>query len=163
MRAVIIQVPVNFYTKKAFNLVVFNRRPSFNFPQNLQYEYINETFGYGTIDLLCDIGGTLSLLMGASLLTCCELLEIASVSVFKNCCCCGLIAKRPSSPSVTNKSSSGSSSSGRIRRMLRSSSSKANNNKGTNNMAMEGSPSIGANTAGVLGLNNGDIAPREEV
>ena len=42
--------------------------------------------GYGTIDLLCDVGGTLSLLMGASLLTCCELLEVAWIVVAKKCC-----------------------------------------------------------------------------
>ena len=42
--------------------------------------------GYGTIDLLCDVGGTLSLLMGASLLTCCELLEVAWIYLFQKCC-----------------------------------------------------------------------------
>lgn len=54
--------------------------------QNLQYEFIKEELGYGPQDLLCDIGGTLSLLMGASLLTCCELLEVAWFSVIQNCC-----------------------------------------------------------------------------
>ena len=54
--------------------------------QNLEYEYIREDLGYGTIDLLCDVGGTLSLLMGASLLTCCELLEVAWLILVKKCC-----------------------------------------------------------------------------
>ena len=53
--------------------------------QNLEYEYIREDLGYGTIDLLCDVGGTLSLLMGASLLTCCELLEVAWIMLVKKC------------------------------------------------------------------------------
>ena len=44
--------------------------------QSLEFEFIKEEVGYGTIDLLCDVGGTLSLLMGASLLTCCELFEV---------------------------------------------------------------------------------------
>ena len=42
--------------------------------------------GYGTIDLLCDVGGTLSLLMGASLLTCCELLEVAWIYLLQKFC-----------------------------------------------------------------------------
>ena len=54
--------------------------------QNLEFEYIKEDVGYGTIDLLCDVGGTLSLLMGASLLTCCELLEVAWIVMAKKCC-----------------------------------------------------------------------------
>jgi hypothetical protein len=54
--------------------------------QNLEFEFIREDLGYGTIDLLCDIGGTLSLLMGASLLTCCELLEVAWIMLVKKCC-----------------------------------------------------------------------------
>ena len=54
--------------------------------QNLEFEYIKEDVGYGTIDLLCDVGGTLSLLMGASLLTCCELLEVAWFVMVKKCC-----------------------------------------------------------------------------
>ena len=54
--------------------------------QNLEFEYIREEVGYGTIDLLCDVGGTLSLLMGASLLTCCELLEVAWIYLFQKCC-----------------------------------------------------------------------------
>ena len=41
--------------------------------------------GYGTIDLFCDVGGTLSLLMGASLLTCCELLEVAWIYLLQKC------------------------------------------------------------------------------
>ena len=57
----------------------------FLFLQNLEYEFIKEDVGYGTIDLLCDVGGTLSLLMGASLLTCCELLEVAWIVVAKKC------------------------------------------------------------------------------
>ena len=63
--------------------------PSFTFFlsfQNLEFEYIKEDVGYGTIDLLCDVGGTLSLLMGASLLTCCELLEVAWIVMAKKCC-----------------------------------------------------------------------------
>ena len=56
------------------------------FFQNLEFEYIKEDVGYGTIDLLCDVGGTLSLLMGASLLTCCELLEVAWIVMVKKCC-----------------------------------------------------------------------------
>jgi len=51
----------------------------------LQYEYIKEELGYGTIDLLCDVGGTLSLLMGASLLTCCELFEVAWYFLYRKC------------------------------------------------------------------------------
>ncbi len=54
--------------------------------QTLQYEFIREEVGYGTIDLLCDVGGTLSLLMGASLLTCCELLEVAWLAALRGCC-----------------------------------------------------------------------------
>ena len=54
--------------------------------QNLQFEFIKEEVGYGTIDLLCDIGGTLSLLMGASVLTCCELFEVAWVSLCYTTC-----------------------------------------------------------------------------
>ena len=54
--------------------------------QNLEFEFIKEDVGYGTIDLLCDVGGTLSLLMGASLLTCCELLEVAWIVMAKKCC-----------------------------------------------------------------------------
>ncbi len=53
--------------------------------QNLQFEFIKEEVGYGTIDLLCDVGGTLSLLMGASLLTCCELLEVAWFTSVQTC------------------------------------------------------------------------------
>ena len=56
------------------------------FFQNLQFEFIKEEIGYGTIDLLCDIGGTLSLLMGASVLTCCELLEVAWFTLVQMCC-----------------------------------------------------------------------------
>ena len=52
----------------------------------MEFEYIKEDVGYGTIDLLCDVGGTLSLLMGASLLTCCELLEVAWIVMAKKCC-----------------------------------------------------------------------------
>ncbi|XP_059087642.1 acid-sensing ion channel 1-like [Tigriopus californicus] len=63
--------------------------------QNLQYEFIKETVGYGTIDLLCDIGGTLSLLMGASLLTCCELLEVAWMSLVSKCRPCRRQDKQP--------------------------------------------------------------------
>lgn len=54
--------------------------------KSLEFEFIREELGYGTIDLLCDIGGTLSLLMGASLLTCCELLEVAWFMLVKKCC-----------------------------------------------------------------------------
>ena len=57
-----------------------------SFPQNLQFEFIKEEVGYGTIDLLCDIGGTLSLLMGASVLTCCELFEVAWCTIVNKCC-----------------------------------------------------------------------------
>ena len=52
----------------------------------MEFEYIREEVGYGTIDLLCDVGGTLSLLMGASLLTCCELLEVAWIYLLQKCC-----------------------------------------------------------------------------
>jgi len=54
--------------------------------QSLEFEFIKEEVGYGTIDLLCDVGGTLSLLMGASLLTCCELFEVAWIYIVQKCC-----------------------------------------------------------------------------
>ena len=65
-----------------FHSVILGCRSFF---QNLQFEFIKEEVGYGTIDLLCDIGGTLSLLMGASLLTCCELVEVAWCAVVNKC------------------------------------------------------------------------------
>ncbi|XP_065345770.1 acid-sensing ion channel 4-like isoform X2 [Cloeon dipterum] len=47
------------------------------FYAELAYEVIQEEYAYTMIALLCDIGGTLGLLMGASVLTVCELLEVA--------------------------------------------------------------------------------------
>ena len=68
--------------------------PHFPCLQNLQFEFIKEEVGYGTIDLLCDVGGTLSLLMGASLLTCCELLEVAWFTSVQTCSRKGRRVKR---------------------------------------------------------------------
>ena len=74
--------------KNRFTLSIISIHPLLFFLsfQNLEFEYIKEDVGYGTIDLLCDVGGTLSLLMGASLLTCCELLEVAWIVMAKKCC-----------------------------------------------------------------------------
>ncbi|XP_065347141.1 acid-sensing ion channel 1C-like isoform X1 [Cloeon dipterum] len=47
------------------------------FYTELVFEDIQEEFAYTMIALLCDIGGTLGLMMGASVLTVCELLEVA--------------------------------------------------------------------------------------
>jgi len=54
--------------------------------QELVFEQIEEEFAYTVIALLCDIGGTLGLLMGASVLTVCELLEVAWSRSLKVCC-----------------------------------------------------------------------------
>jgi len=50
------------------------------------YEQIEEEFAYTAIALLCDIGGTLGLMMGASVLTVCELMEVAWSRLLKISC-----------------------------------------------------------------------------
>jgi hypothetical protein len=52
----------------------------------LIYEHITEELAYPMISLLCDIGGTLGLLMGASVLTVCELLEVIWSYIIQSCC-----------------------------------------------------------------------------
>lgn len=54
--------------------------------QELVYEQIEEEFAYTMIALLCDIGGTLGLMMGASVLTVCELMEVAWSRLLKIGC-----------------------------------------------------------------------------
>ena len=56
--------------------------------------------------MLCDVGGTLSLLMGASLLTCCELFEVAWIVVAKKCCrkVKRTLTRRKRSPAAARKS-----------------------------------------------------------
>ncbi|KAF4528829.1 hypothetical protein B566_EDAN015029, partial [Ephemera danica] len=56
------------------------------FYSDLVYEDITEDWAYSTISLLCDIGGTLGLLMGASVLTVCELLEVGWSYFLQRCC-----------------------------------------------------------------------------
>lgn len=120
--------------------------------QNLQFEFIKEEVGYGTIDLvricekslykqkleplvslqLCDVGGTLSLLMGASLLTCCELLEVAWFTSVQTCCRRGRRVRRrltqrrrkkrgrsaeESAASTDGSSAAGASRSGMLRKL----------------------------------------------
>ncbi|XP_046644342.1 acid-sensing ion channel 5-like isoform X2 [Daphnia pulicaria] len=63
------------------------------FYQDLTYDDIEEEFGYTTIPLLCDIGGSLGLLLGASVLTFFEIIEAISTALvhltamFTHCCC----------------------------------------------------------------------------
>ncbi|CAB3374970.1 Hypothetical predicted protein [Cloeon dipterum] len=66
------------------------------FYEDLVYEQITEDRAYNLIALLCDIGGTLGLLMGASVLTMCELLEVLWSRFMQICC-------RVSSPSATGR------------------------------------------------------------
>ncbi|KAF4528831.1 hypothetical protein B566_EDAN015031, partial [Ephemera danica] len=54
--------------------------------ENLVFEQITEEKAYPLISLLCDIGGTLGLLMGASVLTVCELLEVGWSHLLQHCC-----------------------------------------------------------------------------
>ncbi|XP_059480902.1 acid-sensing ion channel 4-B-like [Neocloeon triangulifer] len=56
------------------------------FYEDLVYEQITEDIAYNLIALLCDIGGTLGLLMGASVLTMCELLEVLWSRFMQTCC-----------------------------------------------------------------------------
>ncbi|XP_045121788.1 degenerin mec-10-like [Portunus trituberculatus] len=49
------------------------------FFQDLTYDEVSEEIAYDTIALLCDIGGTLGLLLGASVLTFMEFLEVVLV------------------------------------------------------------------------------------
>ncbi|XP_050719585.1 acid-sensing ion channel 4-like [Eriocheir sinensis] len=51
------------------------------FFQDLTFDEVSEEIAYGTIALLCDIGGTLGLLLGASVLTFMEFLEVVIVKV----------------------------------------------------------------------------------
>jgi hypothetical protein len=68
----------------------------------LTYDDIKEEFGYSTIPLLCDIGGSLGLLLGASVLTFFEIIEAISAvlvhltAMFTHCCC--LIFKSKQEP-----------------------------------------------------------------
>ena len=54
--------------------------------KDLTYDEVSEELAYDTIALLCDIGGTLGLLLGASVLTIFELIEIGyeKLGVFLN-------------------------------------------------------------------------------
>ncbi|KAF4528830.1 hypothetical protein B566_EDAN015030 [Ephemera danica] len=56
------------------------------FYEDLVFEQIEESRAYPMISLLCDIGGTLGLLMGASVLTVCELLEVVWSHFLRGCC-----------------------------------------------------------------------------
>lgn len=51
------------------------------FFQDLTFDEVSEEIAYGMIALLCDIGGTLGLLLGASVLTFMEFLEVVIVKV----------------------------------------------------------------------------------
>nr|CAH0113018.1 unnamed protein product [Daphnia galeata] len=61
--------------------------------RDLTYDDIEEEYGYTTIPLLCDIGGSLGLLLGASVLTFFEIIEAISAALvhltamFTHCCC----------------------------------------------------------------------------
>lgn len=59
----------------------------------MTYDDIEEEYGYTAIPLLCDIGGSLGLLLGASVLTFFEVMEAISAILFHltamvaTCCC----------------------------------------------------------------------------
>lgn len=59
----------------------------------MTYDDIEEEYGYTAIPLLCDIGGSLGLLLGASVLTFFEIIEAISAAlfhltaIFTTCCC----------------------------------------------------------------------------
>ncbi|KAK4020490.1 hypothetical protein OUZ56_002461 [Daphnia magna] len=63
------------------------------FYQDMTYDDIEEEYGYTAIPLLCDIGGSLGLLLGASVLTFFEIIEAISAAlfhltaIFTTCCC----------------------------------------------------------------------------
>ncbi|XP_046582494.1 acid-sensing ion channel 1-like [Haliotis rubra] len=49
---------------------------------SMTYEHIEKQVGYEILDLFCDIGGALGLLLGASLLTVLEVFDVLCVTVF---------------------------------------------------------------------------------
>lgn len=51
--------------------------------QDLTYDEVSEDLAYDAIALLCDIGGTLGLLLGASVLTFIEFLEVLWIKVLQ--------------------------------------------------------------------------------
>ena len=53
------------------------------FYQDLSYEEIEQNIAFEFLSLLSEIGGFLALLLGASVLTVCEILDFALVFLFK--------------------------------------------------------------------------------
>ncbi|XP_046582534.1 acid-sensing ion channel 1-like [Haliotis rubra] len=49
---------------------------------SMTYEHMEKQVGYGILDLFCDIGGALGLLLGASLLTVLEVFDFLCITVF---------------------------------------------------------------------------------
>jgi Amiloride-sensitive sodium channel len=47
----------------------------------LKYTYTKSTVAYTVLDLLCDIGGALGLVLGSSMLTICELMDLALMAI----------------------------------------------------------------------------------
>ncbi|XP_059480911.1 acid-sensing ion channel 2-like isoform X2 [Neocloeon triangulifer] len=72
------------------------------FYTELVYENIQEEFAYTMIALLCDIGGTLGLLMGASVLTVCELLEVAWSRMLRIICVTKKRSQTPPAPALVS-------------------------------------------------------------
>ncbi|CAC5415199.1 unnamed protein product [Mytilus coruscus] len=53
------------------------------FYRQMNYEEINQQVAFDTFSLFCDVGGSMGLFLGASLLSLCELLDLIWVNVFK--------------------------------------------------------------------------------
>lgn len=64
----------------------------------MTFDDIEEEIGYSAIPLLCDIGGSLGLLLGASVLTFFEIIEAVSAALLHltHCCCRVVNFKRDS-------------------------------------------------------------------
>lgn len=62
----------------------------------MTFDDIEEEIGYAAIPLLCDIGGSLGLLLGASVLTFFEIIEAVSAALvhLTHCCCRVVTVKR---------------------------------------------------------------------
>ena len=57
--------------------------------QDLYYENVQESLAYPVIPLLCDLGGALGLMLGASLLTFFEIVEALVLHSYRLYCCGG--------------------------------------------------------------------------
>ena len=64
-------------------------RPLWPIIKDMTFDDIEEEIGYSAIPLLCDIGGSLGLLLGASVLTFFEIIEAVSEAILHltHCCC----------------------------------------------------------------------------